>query len=257
MQSQLLRVVEANARTYRRVWRGSVVTAFLNPLLFLLAMGLGLGTLVDRGPGAETIDVAYVSFLASGLLAATAMQTGASEGTWPVMAGIKWIKTFHAALATPTSVTDLVAGNLVWMTVRVALSCAAFALVAALLGALTPLDVLAALPPAILTGAAFAAPATAYTSVAKDETRLSTLFRFAIIPMFLFSGTFFPVDQLPSFLRPVAYVTPLWHGVELCRAAALGIPSGLPWIAHVAYLVLWTSIGWALAQRGLRKVLQP
>ena len=253
-----LRVLEANARVYRRTWMGSAVSAFLSPVLFLAAMGLGLGSLVDRGPGADLlVGVDYLSFLASGLLAATAMQTGAGEGAWPVMAGIKWVKTYQAALATPVRVGDLVAGNLLWAGARIALSAVAFAIVSAALGALSPLQVALALPGAILTGMAFGAPVTAYTALAGDETKLVPLFRFGIIPMFLFSGTFFPVEQLPGWLQPVAFVTPLWHGVELCRAFALGVAPALDWFVHVGYLTLWTAGGWAVAQWALRRRLQP
>lgn len=255
---QPLRVVEANARVYRRTWKGSAVTAFLNPILFLFAMGLGLGSIIDNNAAVEGLgDVRYISFVASGLLAATAMQTGGVEGSWPVLAGIKWTKTYHAALATPVRVPDLVTGNLLWLAVRVTLSATAFAIVSAVIGVLDPIQVLAALPAAMLTGMAFAAPVTAYTPVAKDETRLSAVFRFVILPMFLFSGTFFPIEQLPGWLQPVAYVTPLWHGVELCRSSAIGFDTTLHPIVHVGYLALWTSVGWWFAQRNLRRRLQP
>jgi lipooligosaccharide transport system permease protein len=255
---QPLRVVEANARVYKHTWKGTAVTAFLNPVLFLLAMGVGLGSIIDNNPGAEGLGgIRYVSFVASGLLVATAAQTGAVEGSWPVLSGIKWTKTYHAALATPVRVSDLVTGNLVWMAVRVALSAVAFAIVSATLGVLAPIEVLAAVPAAILTGMAFAAPVTAYTAIAKDETRLAGVFRFAILPMFLFSGTFFPIEQLPEWLRPLPYVTPLWHGVELSRASAIGIDSDLNPIVHLGYLLVWASAGWWFAQRNLRRRLQP
>lgn len=254
-----LRVLEANALAYKRTWKGSAVTAFLSPILFLLSMGLGLGTLVDGNPAGDALPdgVAYVSFVASGLLAATAMQTGAGEGAWPVFAGIKWIKSYHAALATPIQVGDLVAGNLLWVGVRVALSAVAFAIVSALLGALSPLEVALAVPGAILAGMAFAAPVTAFSALAKDETWLSSLFRFGIIPMFLFSGTFFPVEQLPGWLQPIAFASPLWHAVELSRSSALGLGSVLPAYVHIAYLVAWTAGGWIVARWALARKLQP
>ncbi len=246
-----LRVVEGRARVYRRVWKGSVVSAFVNPVLFLLAMGYGLGTLVEEGVG----SVSYLAFIAPGLLAATAMQTAAGESTWPIMMGVKWLKTYHAALATPIRTTDLVTGELIWIVVRTLMSCAAFAVVAGLLGAASFGRMLAAIPSAVLTGMAFAAPLVAFTAVAKDESRLSAIFRFAIVPMFLFSGTFFPIDQLPGFLQWVAYVTPLWHGVDMARSIALDIPAHTPVIAHVSYLTAWVAIGWYLATKTLRKAM--
>ena len=246
-----LRVTGARARIYRRVWKGSVVTAFVNPILFLLAMGQGLGALVEQGVG----EVSYIAFIAPGLLAATAMQTAAGESTWPVMAGIKWLRTYHAALATPIGVADLVAGELIWIGVRTLMACGAFALVAGMLGATAIGGLLAAIPGAVLTGLAFGAPLMAFTAVAKNESRLSSVFRFAIVPMFLFSGTFFPIDQLPDWLQPVAYATPLWHGVDLARSIALDIPAHAPVAIHVAYLTTLTVVGWYLATRALRKAM--
>lgn len=246
-----LRVAGARARIYRRVWKGSVVTAFVNPVLFLLAMGRGLGTLVEQGVG----EVSYIAFIAPGLLAATAMQTAAGESTWPVMAGIKWLRTYHAALATPIGVADLVAGELIWIGVRTFMACGAFALVAGSLGATGIGGLVTAIPGAVLTGMAFGAPLMAFSAVAKNESRLSSVFRFAIVPMFLFSGTFFPIDQLPGWLQPVAYVTPLWHGVDMTRSIALDIPARLPILVHIAYLTTLTVVGWYLATKALRKVM--
>jgi len=252
-----LRVLEANARVYKRTWKGSAMTAFLNPVLFLLSFGMALGSLVDSNPAGDTLPdgVAYVSFIASGLLAATAMQTGAAEGSWPVFAGIKWVKSYHAALATPVQVGDLVAGNLLWVGVRVTLSAAAFAIVSAVLGAISPVEVALALPSAILTGMAFAAPVTGFTALAKDETKLSSLFRFGIIPMFLFSGTFFPVEQLPGWLQPVAFATPLWHGVDLCRQLTLGDVDPTSAAIHLAYLFAFTAAGLVAAYFSYRRRL--
>jgi len=246
-----LRVIEANARWYRRVWKGSVVTAFVNPVLFLVAMGHGLGSMVEQGVG----GISYIAFIAPGLLAATAMQTAAGEATWPIMAGIKWQKTFHATLATPVRISDLVAGNLAWIGIRTAMACAAFALIAGLLGVVGVGRMFLTVPAGILTGLAFAAPLLAFTAIAKNENRLSSIFRFAIIPMFLFSGTFFPVAQLPGWLQPIAYFTPLWHGVDLVRSIAIGVSSDTSAVVHIAYLALWTLVGWWAANRTFRKAL--
>lgn len=246
-----LRIVEANARWYRRVWKGTVVTAFVNPILFLLAMGQGLGSMVEQGVG----DVSYIAFIAPGLLATTAMQTAANESTWPIMAGIKWQKTFHGTLATPVGIGDLVAGNLIWIAIRTAMACSAFALVSGLLGAADLNRMIVAIPAGVLTGMAFSAPLMAFTAVAKNENRLSSIYRFAIIPMFLFSGTFFPLEQLPGWMQPVAYLTPLWHGVDLCRSIAIGVSSDVPAFLHVGYLALWAAVGWFVAAKTFRKTL--
>ena len=240
-----LRVVETNAWAYRRVWMGSVITSFATPVLFLLAMGLGMGTLVDRGGGLE--GVSYLSFLAPGLLAATGMQVAATESAWRVHGAIKWQKTYHAALATPVGAADLASGHLIWVGVRVFLAAAVFAIVMILFGAATPGGALLATAPTVLTGLAFAGAITAFSASLENDYYLAGLFRFGIVPMFLFSGTFFPVRQLPEWSVPVAFVTPLWHGVQLARAASLGIETYFSAPVHVAYLLVWVIGGWALA----------
>jgi lipooligosaccharide transport system permease protein len=249
------RVTEGHARVYRRTWRGSVISTFLNPILFLLAMGVGLGSLVDDGGGTASLDLPYLTFLAPGLLAATAMQTGVGDSAWPVMAGIKWRKTYQATLATPVGVEDVVTGQLAWVGVRLTFVTVVYSVVMSVFGATDYLDGLLAVPPAVLTGLAFSAPMIAYTATLKSEAGLSTMFRFVVLPLFLFSGTFFPIEQLPEFLQPIAWVVPLWHGVSLCRGLALGIPFEAPPAASVAYLLAWLVGGTILAIRQMRKRL--
>jgi len=248
-----LRVMEAKARTYRRTWRASIISTFLNPVLYLTAMGLGLGTLVDQGTGDASLGgIPYLVFLAPGLLAATAMQTGTGDASYPVMAGMKWLKTYHAALSTPVRSRDLVFGHFAWVTVRIALTTVVFAAVMVIFDASTVGGAARAQLPAILTGLAFATAVTAYTARLENEYGLSSLFRFAIIPMFLFSGTFFPITQLPGWMQPVAYLTPLWHGVELTRAAALQTASAWQPMLHGSYLMLWVIVGAVFSVRNFR-----
>ncbi len=247
MSTATLRVVENHALAYLRVWKGSVITSFANPVLFLLAMGMGMGTLVDRGAGAGLGGVSYLAFLAPGLLAATGMQVEATESAWRVMGAIKWQKTYSAALATPVGAADLASGHLIWVGVRVLMAALVFGVVMAVFGAAPlPLALLAALP-TLLTGLAFAGPITAFSASLENDYFLAGLFRFGIVPMFLFSGTFFPVTQLPAWSQPIAFVTPLWHGVQLARAASLGGATYFPPAVHLAYLLLWVAGGWALA----------
>lgn len=252
-----LRVAESEARWYRRVWRGSIFTSFLNPVLYLLAMGVGLGTLVDANlpPGLE--GASYLDFLAPGLLAATAMQAGAGEGSWKVRAGIKWTRTYHAKLATPIGIPALVNGHMLWVGARVMMVSVAFAIVVVVFRVAPLWQSLAATLPALLVGLAMGGLTTAYTTRTNSDTALPTYFRFVVIPMFLFSGAFFPITQLPGWLQPVAYVTPLWHGVELCRAVMLGSPTVVaPWIS-VIYLIVLAAVGTALSMKPLREQLLP
>jgi lipooligosaccharide transport system permease protein len=221
---------------YRRTWRGSLFNSFLSPVLFLLAMGVGLGSYVDRGGG---LGVPYLAFLAPGLLAATVMQTAAFEATFPVMGGFVWVKRYHAMHATPLQPREIALGQLAWLATRITLVGAIFVLVMIPFGAVhSPLVVLA-IPAATLTGMAFATPIAAYAATQKTMTTFNYVFRFGITPLFLFSGTFFPVEQLPALLQPVAWVTPLYHGVALCRSLALGTIGGDPLAAliHVGVLL--------------------
>lgn len=253
-----LHVAEVEARRYARTWRGSIATAFLTPLLYLGAMGLGLGTLVDRGVGETSLGgVSYAAFLAPGMLAASAMQTAAMEGAWPVMAGIKWRRTYHAALATPVEVDDLLLGNTLWVGARLLMSAVAFGIVVVVLGLAPAGGVLLALPAAVLAGMSFGLPMTAFTPTVENIAHLSTVFRFGVIPMFLLSGTFFPVEQLPQGVEVVARVLPLYHAVELARAAMLSTGPALPVWAHVLVPLVYATVGAVVARRTFARRLAP
>lgn len=244
--------------TYRRRWRGSVFSTVLTPILMLAALGVGLGTLVDKGTAVHRASlggVSYLRFLAPGLLAAAAMQTAANEAIYPVMEGIKWRRTYHAMVATPLTAADVALGQLLWIVVRIAMTSTVFVAAIIAFGAAQSGNIVLALPAAVLTGAAFAAPVAAFTASLQGPQGLANLMRFGIVPLYLFSGTFFPVSQLPAALRPVAYVTPLWHGVDLCRSLALGRADLGTVALHVGYLLVWTAVGSFLAVTRFRKRL--
>jgi len=231
---------------YRRTWRGSIISTVLNPLLYLGAMGLGLGTLVDKHGTAHLGGVSYLVFLAPGLLAASAMGTAVGESTYPVYGSVKWNKTYQAAVSAPLRPADLFHGHLLFVALKLTMTCSVFLAVAALFGALTSPLAIAALPVAVLTGLAFTAPIEAWTVTRSRDTSLAVVYRFGVIPLFLFSGTFFPVTQLPVWIRPVAYLTPLWHGVALCRALCLGTATLPGVLLHVGYLIAVLAAGiWA------------
>lgn len=252
-----LRVFESEARFYRRTWRASVVSSFLNPILYLAAMGIGLGSLVDANLPGGLEGVSYLTFLAPGLLVATAMQTGAGEGAWKVMAGIKWNKTYHAKLATPIGIPSLVIGHMLWSGARVLLVSVVFALVMAAFRVAPVAESLMAVGPALLVGLAMAAVTTAFTARLEEPTGLPLYFRFVVIPMFLFSGTFFPISQLPSWLQPVALATPMYHGVEMSRSIVVGTTPAVAWWIGALYLATWIVGGTLLALGPFRKRLTP
>jgi len=255
----MTRVVEHRALQYRRTFRASITSTFLNPVLFLLAMGVGLGTYVDRSGSATAAlgGLSYLQFLAPGLLAATTMQAAAFEATFPIMSGLTWQKTFHAMYSTPISPRDVVVGNLVWIGLRLTFIAAIFTVVMALFGAAASPLILLGIPAAVLTGMAFAAPIAAFSATQRTPEKFNAVFRFGITPLFLFSGTFFPLSNLPEAIRPIAWLSPLWHGVELSRGLALGTIDREPLLAlaHVAILVGIVAAGSVWAFRTVEKRL--
>jgi lipooligosaccharide transport system permease protein len=240
---------------YRRTWRGSIVSTVLFPVLFLASMGVGLGTLVDASSSRGVEGHSYLVFLAPGLLAATAMQTGVGESSYPVMGAIKWIKTYHAMLATPLGVLDVLVGHLLYIATRVLLGSSVFLVVMAVFGAVDgPLGLLA-VPGALLTGMAFTTPVVAIAAVTENDSNFAFITRFVVTPLFLFGGVFFPVGQLPLVLEQLAYLTPLWHGVALSRGLALGTVSAAAALGHVLYLSAWIAGGAWFAARNFRRRL--
>ena len=252
----MLRVAEREARVWRRFWRSSALTLVLMPLMFLGAIGLGLGSLVDDNAGSIG-GVEYLAFVAPGILAASAMQGAAGQSLWPVMGGMKWIRTFHGAAATPLRPGDVFGGWVLWIGTREALNASIFVAIAALLGAvLSPWGVLA-VPAAALTGLAFAAPLSAYSAAQDSDLAFPVIMRVGVVPLVLFSGTFFPIDQLPEWLQPIAWVSPLWHGVELCRGATTGSLGLGAAAGHAAYLGACIAIGCWFGVRNFARRLAP
>jgi lipooligosaccharide transport system permease protein len=201
---------------------------------------------VNRGPG---VGVPYLDFVAPGILAATAMQLGTFESSYPVMAAIRWTRQYHAMLATPLRTRDLLIGHQLFVAARLAIVSGIYLVILSGFGVLhSPLAILA-WPAAVLVGLAHSAPVSAFSAWLKREEGFNGLFRFVVMPMFLFSGTFFPVTRLPTVLREIAYATPLWNGVDLMRHLTLGTASLWPSVAHVAYLALWVAGGLTLAAR--------
>ena len=250
----LLRVVQRNALVYRRIWRGSVFTSFLQPTLFLLALGLGLGAMIDTAGAALPAGATYAQFLAPGLLAASAMQAATFESTYPVLGKMVWFRNYEAIAATPMRVRDLVLGELAWMAIRLTTTAAAFVGVMIAFGIPRSPLVILAIPAAVLTGLAFAAPIVAYAATLKSSNTFNVLFRFVITPLFLFSGVFFPVSRLPRPLELAAWLTPLFHGVELVRGLVLDAVTPW-WPVHVVFLGTFVAAGCAIAQWTFRRRL--
>ncbi len=252
-----IRVWESHFTLYRTIWRSNVMGAVLQPFLYLLGMGLGVGALVDRGDNAAQLldGLTYFEFLAPALLATTAMMISAQESLWPVTGGFRWQRTFHAQAASPLSPGEITGGLALWQTTRSVISVAGVAVVLMLFSETRSPGLVLAIPFGGLTGVAFAAPITAWSATRERDNSFPTILRFGIIPLFLFGGAFYPISQLPDWLEPVARVTPLWHGVQLCRGAVHGRLEFVDALGHCAYLATLALAGWLVARRTFAKRL--
>jgi lipooligosaccharide transport system permease protein len=214
-------------------------------VLFLLGMGYTVGRYVDaRSPG---LGVSYVDYIAPGLVASTALQVAFAESSWPVLAGFRYHRIYHAMRASSLRIGDILAGHLAFVLLRAGVAALGFLVVMACFGTLHSGWAVAVVPVAVLVGLATATPVFAYSAAISNDGLFAVLLRFGVIPMTLFAGVFFPVDQMPWAARWLAYVSPLWHGVELCRAATLGTGTNVP--VHVGCLLAWSAGGYALARR--------
>jgi ABC-type polysaccharide/polyol phosphate export permease len=249
-----LREFEYRIRQYRRRWQGTIVISVANPLLFLIAIGAGLGRLISPDTAALG-GVSYLAFFAPGMLAAASMQNGIIEGAFPVTMSRMRDGAYQVAISSPLEPVDILMGHSLFMALRIAMSATAFMMVMVAMGAARSPLVALALPAALLTGLAFAAPVTAWAITVDDPGRVGNLFKWVVMPLYLFSGTFFAVEQLPEWLRVLAYATPLWHGVDLCRSLSLGTATWSGSAVHVVYLVTLTVVGLVVARHTYRRNL--
>ncbi|GAA0549107.1 ABC transporter permease [Paractinoplanes ferrugineus] len=244
-------VLEYHLVNYRRTWRSSALSTLAGPLLTLLGFGVGVGAFVSGG-----VDgVPYLDWIVPGLVASAATQAAFGEATWPVMSYFEWMKVYFAQAAAPLRVADILGGHLAFMLFRILVSAAAFLAVAVAFGVVHSWWAPLTLVVALIVGLAVAAPTVAYSAVIPSESYLAILMRFALLPMSLFSGVFFPVESLPVVLRWAAYALPLWHGVELSRDAMLGRAPGWLGLVHLGYLLVWCAGGCVLAHRLFRRRL--
>lgn len=236
------------ATVYKRTWRGSIIGRFLSPLFFLLSMGLGLGALVDdRAGGVDGLP--YLQFVVPAIVATQAMWVAMGESTYQVLGYIRWNMGYHAMLASPLGIRDILVGHLLSIAGHLTVATTIFMAVAALFGGFSSWWALLSLPIAVLTGMAFTVPIFAFTARQEGDSGFNILFRWVMTPLMLFSGTFFPVDQLPLWMQPVAWLTPLWHGVEASRQVATGQVDWLSLLLHLLVLVAFVAVGWVLAVR--------
>jgi lipooligosaccharide transport system permease protein len=241
---------------YRRTWRGSIIGRFLSPLFFLLAMGIGLGSLVDDRVGGVD-GLPYLQFVVPAIVATQTMWVAMGESTYQVLGYIKWNMGYHAMLASPMTVRDVLRGHFLAVAAHLTTATAIFMAVASLFGGFGSVAAVFCLPIAVLTGMAFTTPIFAFTARQEGDDGFNILFRWIVTPLMLFSGTFFPIEQLPGWMQPIAWATPLWHGVEACRAVATGAVAWWPLAGHLLVLAGYAAVGWWLAERSFARRLVP
>lgn len=242
---------------YKRTWKGSIVTSFASPLFYVLAMGVLLGGFVHVSPARLEGATSYLAFVVPGLIAAQAMQTAVFETTYPVMGALKWHKSFYAQLASPLEVRDLANAMLMFTLFRVGSTCGVYFVVMAPFGVFESWwgPVVAWLA-TMLVGMAFAVWTFAFSASVRSEASFGLVFRLGLIPLFLFSGSFFPIHNLGSALEWVARLTPLWHGVNLTRMFCLDHVDGSTALANTVVLVVVLATGWWVAVRSLARRLE-
>lgn len=249
---------------YRRYWKGTVIVSTVTPLLYLLSLGLGLGSLVDSRGGGDQLGTSYLSYIAPALLAATGMQIGATESTFPVMAGFMWDRAYFAMHATPLTPRQILRGSMTWVAIRVAMAATVFYLIVAAFGAALTWQSVFSIPLATFGAVSFAAPIFAIAAIAQKDNIFNYIFRFIVTPMMLFAGTFYDISALPRFGQVIAWITPLWHTNELVRAVSLGpldLDTGIGqlspamWAVHLGYLAIWLVGGYVVAARAFQRRL--
>ena len=244
------------ATVYKRTWKSSVVSSFISPIFYVLAMGVLLGGFIDGDPDQLEGATSYLAFIVPGLVAAHAMQTAVSETTYPVMGMIKWQKIYYSMVATPLQIRDIVAGHLLFVLFRLVTTCGVFMIVLAPFGVFeTWWGPLLAFGSQVLVGMTFASLVYGWSARLRNEAGFGVMFRLGVFPLFLFSGAFFPIANLGEAGAWAARLTPLWHGVNLSRMFSIDVVDWPLAVVNVAVLVALLVVGWFWSVSGLTKRL--
>ena len=242
-----LAVWRRNARVWRRLMASNLLFHFGEPLLYLLGLGFGLGRFIGEMDGID-----YFAFLASGLVASSAMMSASYEGVYSAYTRMVPQKTYDGMLATPLEVDDIVAGEMLWCATKGCISGGAILLVASLLGAVSGVEALLCLPLLLLVGLAFAGPALAMSAVSPSYDFFSYYLTLVITPMFILCGVFYPVTSLPEAVQHAVLALPLTHAVALARPLVTGAPVEHA-IAHIAVLAGFAAAGFYVSVALVRR----
>ena len=245
-----LRAYEYWLIVYRRIFRATIASSILNPVLYLAALGVGLGKVVQT----NKLGIPYLDYVAPGLLAAVGMQVATIDSSFPIRGAVIWGKQYFSMLSTPLRVDDLLVGHLLYIATRVAASAAVYLAIITAFGAVHSPLALFTVPVDVLLGLALAGPVSA-VAISAERDPFNPLFRFVITPMFLFSGVFYPITQLPHGLREIAYATPLYQAASFDRGLTLGTISADRALLRVLYFLVFIAVGVVLARRAYRKKL--
>ena len=252
-----VRVAFWHAAVFRRLWVNNVLASLIQPLLYLLGLGVGVGSLVDRTSRSSDVlgGVSYVAYISPALMVTTAMALAATESLWPIMGGFIWKRSYYGISATPLGPGDIVGGHALWMALRCIVASTGVALVLVLFPQSRHLGLIAGVPVAALTGVAFAMPLMAFSIGRKTDVGFAAMNRFVVIPLFLFGGAFYPITQLPGWTQAIVKFLPLWHGVQLSRSFTIGHVGELASLWHLAVVLCWIISGSVLSYWFMRRRL--
>jgi lipooligosaccharide transport system permease protein len=251
-QSLVARNFSVQVRSVPYVW----ATGLIEPFLYLLSIGVGIGHLIGKIPGPNGAPVTYAAFVAPGLLATSAMNGAIYECTTNIFAKLHWTKLYQAVLATPLSPSDIAVAEITFAVFRCTLYAGVFLTVMAAYGDTSSWWALLALPACTLIGTAFSTCGFAATCFMRSWTDFDKI-TLASVPLLLFSATFYPLSQLPRWLQFVVQGLPLYPGVSLCRQLSLGEVSRGSALYDVAYMLVFTVVTAAIARSRIRRLLAP
>lgn len=245
-------VAEHRFRVMRSYLQTVLLTALGYPLVYLFAMGVGLGSLVSRNLGDQGVEgVSYLAFVAPALLCTAAVTIASEEFTYPVMLGFKWNPTFYGMNAAPIAPGQIIDGLVISVVARLLTASIVYYVIMLLFGAVPSASGFLSVPVAVLAGVAFGVPVMTYVATLEQDTgQLALVMRFVLLPMTLFSGTFFPLTAMPWFLQWIGWLSPLWHASELARVFTYGMREPI-WltVTHVLYLVALFVVFWVWTRR--------
>ncbi|HVF53388.1 MAG TPA: ABC transporter permease [Actinomycetota bacterium] len=246
------KIVRRNLLAYKHFWI-AFVSGFFEPLFYLVAVGFGVGRFVGSIPYGD-IDIDYATFLAPGMLAASTLNASIFDGFFAPFFKLNWMKTYDGIVTTPMNISDVALGEIMWALIRATIYGAGFLCVMVILGlVISPWGILA-LPAVMLCGAALASGAMVLTGITKQISSLEKVMTLVVFPLFLFSGTFFPVSLYPAAIRPVVQALPVYHAASLLRGLTTGqVTPAILW--HVAYLVVMAIVAGTFAARLMRRRL--